>query len=194
MIPGNNAWRNEKPEKMSNAEPSPVELFRLLESDNLGNQLLEEPEDAAEVWRGFVFKVEDLTLVAPFVGEFEIIPCKEIFPLPLAKSWIKGMTNIRGEIYSVVDFSEFIGKKPVRTTRGCNLILLPDRLLKSALMINSQVRLQSFGSNMTTANIGTLGPGLVPYLSTVLVDGDQHYGVLDIQALIESDQFSSIAS
>jgi chemotaxis signal transduction protein len=178
---------------MSNAEPGPVELFRMLESDNLGNQLLEEPVDASEVWRGFVFKVENLTLVAPFVGEYEIIPCNEIFPLPLAKSWIKGMTNIRGEIYSVVDFSEFIGQKPVRTTRGCNLILLPDRQLKSALMINSQVRLQSFSSNMATANTEILGPGLVPYLSTVLVDGDQQYGILDVQALMESAVFSSIA-
>ena len=178
---------------MSNAEQSPIELFRLLESDNLGNQLLEDPEDAAQVWRGFVFTVDKFTLVAPFVGEFEIIPCKEIFPLPMAKSWIKGMTNIRGEIYSVVDFSEFIGQKPVRTTKGCNLILLPDRLLKSALLIKSQVSLQSFGSTMMAADVDILGPGLVPYLSTVLVDGDQLYGVLDIQALMNSDQFSNIA-
>jgi hypothetical protein len=73
------------------------------------------------------------------------------------------------------------------------LILLPDRQLKSALMINSQVRLQSFSSNMATANTEILGPGLVPYLSTVLVDGDQQYGILDVQALMESAVFSSIA-
>jgi len=177
---------------MSDADISPLELFQQLESDSQGNQLLEEQEDAAETWRGFVFNLENLTLVAPFVGEFEIISCKEVFPLPMAKSWIKGMTNIRGEIYSVVDFSEFMGKKPVRTIKGCNLLLLPDRLLKSALLIDSQVRLQSFASNLNTADVEILGPGVAPYLSTVLVDGEKLFGVLDIQALMDSDRFSNI--
>lgn len=169
-----------------------MELLQQLEGESLGNQLVESDAEPGEIWRGFVFNIDELSLAVPFVGEFEIIPCGELSPLPIAKSWIKGMTNIRGEIYTIVDFSEFIGKKPVRTTKGCNLLLLPDTGLKSALLIESVVRLKSFSADLPTVNVESFHSGLAPYLSAVINDGEINWGVINIQGLSDSADFSCI--
>ena len=37
----------------------------------------------------------------------EIIPLPTLTPVPLTKSWFCGVANIRGNLYSVIDFSAF---------------------------------------------------------------------------------------
>ena len=44
----------------------------------------------------------------------EVIPVPPITPLPLTRPWFKGLANIRGNLYSVVDFPEPVG--PVTNT------------------------------------------------------------------------------
>ncbi len=177
---------------VNSPDSTPLALFRQLENDSLGDQLVDQDVRPGEFWRGFVFKVDELDLVLPLFRGFEIVPCQELSPLPMVKSWVKGMTNIRGEIYTVVDFSEFIGKKPVRATKNCNLFLLPDVRMKSALLIESRVGLQSFSSELRVCATDSLHPGLTPYLGTVLVDEGLNRGVIDIRALCDADRFVHI--
>lgn len=171
---------------------NPLEIFKQLELESLGNQLRESDEVAGDFWRGFVFNVDGLDLVAPFTGEYEIVPNQELYPLPMSRSWVKGVTNIRGEIYTVIDFSEFIGQKPTRVTKTCNLFLLPDPMLKSALLLDSRISLRSFSSELPVTSSITFGARLSPYISRALIDGSTRWGVLDIDALSTSESFSQI--
>ncbi len=42
----------------------------------------------------------------------EVIPVPPITPVPLTRPWFRGVTNIRGNLYSVVDFPAFLGGAP----------------------------------------------------------------------------------
>ena len=42
----------------------------------------------------------------------ELIPLPAISPVPLARPWFKGVANVRGNLYSVTDFSAFLGGEP----------------------------------------------------------------------------------
>jgi twitching motility protein PilI len=171
---------------------NPLEIFEQLELQSLGNQLSNSEDVAGEFWRGFVFNVGGLDLVAPFTGEYEIVPNQKLYPLPMSRSWVKGVTNIRGEIYTVIDFSEFIGQKPTRITKTCNLFLLPDPTLKSALLLASRISLRSFSTELPVTSATMFGSRLSPYISRVLIDGSTRWGVLDIDALSKSESFSQI--
>ncbi len=177
---------------MNDQTVSPLDIFQQLENDSLGNQLTDAEAVAGEVWRGFVFNVDGLDLAVPFLGEFGIVPNQEMFAVPMASSWVKGMTNVRGEIYTVVDFSEFIGRKPVRMTKRCNLLLLPDSGLKSALLLDGRISLRTFSFDLPLASNDLFYSKLAPYLSRVVVDGDKQWGVLDVEALCGSRKFSQI--
>ena len=177
---------------MDTSQIQPLELFRELENESQGNSVLGEEQPFVESWRGFVFNVDELSLVVPFIGQFEILPCGELWPLPLAKRWVKGMTNIRGEIYTVVDFSDFIGRKPIKSTKGSNLFVLSDSPLKSALLLSSKINLRPFNHDMPRADLKDIEPRLRSYLSSVLIEGPQRWCVIDIRTLTNSEDFLNI--
>ena len=84
---------------------------------------MESRPTSEETWRGFCFNVSGLNIVFPFMGGYEILPDKEIQNIPWTTDWVRGVTNVRGEIYTVVDFAAFLGLPPVVSIRRSTLFL-----------------------------------------------------------------------
>ena len=57
----------------------------------------------------------------------EVIAVPPIVPVPLTKPWFLGLANIRGNLFSVVDFPAFLGGAAVSTAGVSRLILLSAR-------------------------------------------------------------------
>jgi len=57
----------------------------------------------------------------------EVIAVPPIVPVPLTQSWFLGLANIRGNLYSVIDFPAFLGHPPVVRDNLARLILLNAR-------------------------------------------------------------------
>jgi twitching motility protein PilI len=76
----------------------------------------------------------------------EVIPVPPITPLPLTRPWFKGLTNIRGNLYSVIDFPALLQKRPVAAGDQARLLLLGDRFrLGAALLIDRSLGLRNPG-------------------------------------------------
>jgi twitching motility protein PilI len=74
----------------------------------------------------------------------EVIPVPPITPLPLTRPWLKGLTNIRGNLYSVVDFPAFLQKRPVAAADGARLLLVGERFrLAAALLVDRSLGLRN---------------------------------------------------
>jgi twitching motility protein PilI len=74
----------------------------------------------------------------------EVIPVPPITPLPLTRPWFKGLTNIRGNLYSVVDFPAFLQRRPVVHGDHARLLLLGDRFrLGAALLVDRSLGLRN---------------------------------------------------
>src|SRR5262245_31680213 len=74
----------------------------------------------------------------------EVIPVPPITPLPLTRPWFKGLTNIRGNLYSVVDFPAFLRKRPVAAGDQTRLLLVGERFrLAAALLIDRSLGLRN---------------------------------------------------
>jgi twitching motility protein PilI len=65
----------------------------------------------------------------------EVIPVPAITPVPLARAWIRGVANIRGNLYCVVDFPAFLGGAPVSITDQSRLLLIGERLRTGAALL-----------------------------------------------------------
>lgn len=57
----------------------------------------------------------------------EVIAVPPIVPVPLTKAWFLGLANIRGNLFSVIDFPAFLGGSPVSPGSLARLILLSTR-------------------------------------------------------------------
>ena len=165
------------------------------ERERLGNRTSGEPESQAGTWQGFVFSVGPFNLAAPCTDGVEIVPVRDLSPAPMARDWVRGMQSIRGEVHTVVDFAAFIGLAPTPVTQTCNLLTLPDATLKSALLIAGRIRMESFSSTLPQGDCGrfhSFHTSLAPYLNRVVAVQDQPCGVLDVEALCGSPDFTQI--
>ena len=74
----------------------------------------------------------------------EVIPVPPITPLPLTRPWFRGIANIRGNLYSVVDFPAFLGRTPVAASDQARLLLLGERFrLGAALLVDRSLGLKN---------------------------------------------------
>lgn len=74
----------------------------------------------------------------------EVAPVPAITPVPLTRPWFKGVANIRGVLYSVVDLPEFLGQKPVVLGDRSRLLLIGERFrLGAALLVDGALGLRN---------------------------------------------------
>ncbi len=74
----------------------------------------------------------------------EVVPVPPISPVPLTRPWFKGVANIRGNLFSVVDFPAFIGRSPVALSDQSRLLLVGERFrLGAALLVDRSLGLRN---------------------------------------------------
>jgi twitching motility protein PilI len=54
----------------------------------------------------------------------EVLPVPSIVKVPLTRPWYAGIANIRGNLYSVVDFAALLGDRPVAGGDDARLLLI----------------------------------------------------------------------
>ena len=65
----------------------------------------------------------------------EVIPVPSVTPVPLTQPWFKGVANVRGNLFSVIDFPAFLGVGAVALGEHSRLLLLGERFRTSAALL-----------------------------------------------------------
>ena len=69
----------------------------------------------------------------------EVIPVPPLVPVPLTHSWFRGVANVRGNLYSMIDFSAFQGGDPISPGMERRVILVSDRLMAGSGLVVSRM-------------------------------------------------------
>jgi twitching motility protein PilI len=89
-------------------------------------------------------QVDDESWLVDLKDAAEVIPVPTIIPVPLTRPWFKGLANIRGNLYSVIDFPAFLQRKPVTLVEQSRLLLLGEHFrLGVALLIDRSLGLRN---------------------------------------------------
>ena len=73
----------------------------------------------------------------------EVTPVPELTPAPLTRQWFTGIANIRGVLYSVVDFAAWRGGAPTPINAQSRLLLIGARQgVNSALLVRRALGLR----------------------------------------------------
>ncbi|WP_374511930.1 chemotaxis protein CheW [Niveibacterium sp.] len=74
----------------------------------------------------------------------EILAVPPIAPVPLTQDWFRGLANVRGNLFSVVDFPAFLGLSQVVTGSESRLLLVGARLgVNTALLVSRAIGLRN---------------------------------------------------
>lgn len=118
----------------------------------------------------------------------ELIPPPAISPVPLARPWFRGVANVRGNLYSVTDFSAFLGGEPAQAGEQARLLLINDRFRSgAALLIERSLGLRDPSELQPRAEDGAPRP---PFVRGVFADAQgKLWKELDVAALIQDQGF-----
>ena len=121
----------------------------------------------------------------------EVVPVPAISPVPLTRSWFKGLASIRGNLYSVVDFPAFLGGTAVTVGDQARLLLIGSRFrMGSALLVDRSLGLRK--PERLRLRTGALGS---PWLRAEYDDVDGRvWKELDMAQLVRHPDFLVVAS
>jgi twitching motility protein PilI len=122
----------------------------------------------------------------------EVIPVPATVTVPLTHSWFRGVANVRGNLYSMVDFSAFQGGDPIASGMERRVILVSDRLLAGAgLVVSRMLGLR----NPEQFNAAARPANAPPWLAGAFSDaGGTRWLELDLPALVREQRFLEVGA
>ena len=145
-----------------------------------------------------------LNLLVPVGDVVEVINPGACTPVPLTLPWFRGLHNVRGTLFSVIDLPAMLGFAPVPAGAEARLLLLaPLRIRNTALLVNRLCGLQA-DEALVAAEAALAAdaapPALHPPIAAQVLgaswqDAQQlEWRVLDIGALVALPEFLDVAA
>jgi twitching motility protein PilI len=122
----------------------------------------------------------------------EVIPVPQLVPVPLTQPWFRGVANVRGNLYGMVDFAAFQGSDAITAGMERRVILLSDRLVGgSGLLVSRMLGLRN-PEQFTPATRPADAP---PWVGGVFSDaGGNRWLELDLPALVREQRFLEVGA
>lgn len=122
----------------------------------------------------------------------EVVPVPQLVPVPLTHSWFRGVANVRGNLYSMIDFSAFQGGDTISPGMERRVILVNDRLVGgSGLLVSRMLGLR----NPEQFNVAVKPADAPPWVGGAFTDaGGTRWLELDLPALVREQRFLEVGA
>ncbi len=119
----------------------------------------------------------------------EVMPVPAITPVPGVQPWFKGVANVRGNLYSVTDFSAFAGDQPGAVSEHARLLIAAARFrVGAALLVERSLGLRAAESLKPHA-----ARSAQPWVKAQYLDADgTAWKELDVAALVQNESFLEV--
>lgn len=175
---------------MSDSREHPVEiLWRMQQEAMAAGHALAEKDQGGQKWGGLAFRVGDYFLVTELTSIIDVLDCPAITPVPGTHSWVMGICNVRGKLFSVVDFGLFLGAAPRGIAREGRILVINKEDLGCTLFVPKIFGLRYFTEDQLGQDTSNLDQAIRPYIDRIFVQGDRTWAVLSLERLITDERF-----
>ena len=180
---------------MARTRQDPLALLRKMQQDSIDNAPgLPQEVQAAVLWSGVGFRLADLQLVAPLDQVLEILPCPAMTWVPMTKSWVKGVANVRGNLITIVDLAEYFGKPPVFVDDDVRLLIINIPGLTTGLLVKEVLGLRHFDEDVERQELPAIDDPVMTHVNGAFLRDNVLWGVFDMKSLAESPSFTHVAA
>ncbi len=118
--------------------------FNLREFQTALSQQLQAAASRDNTGSRLGFRAGDVNWLVSLSDTEEVIPVPPIVKVPGARRWFRGMANIRGNLYAVSDFADFMGQGVTPDHGDCRLVIPHhDFGVNAALLVRSTLGLKN---------------------------------------------------
>ena len=174
--------------------PSLEDLIARIDKET-GKAMIDLPDDTPDLLKdgeyGFdqfiTFSLQNTQLALPLSSALEIGHQPIITPLFNLPDWVLGVSNIRGEVVSIVDLKTYFNLPPSGPKRGGHLIILHNQDMKVGMLVDRIMGILSLDRIDTDIQECPHREGEISsFISGVVVSGENLLNILDVDKLLSS--------
>ncbi len=139
-----------------------------------------------------IFSLAEARYAVPINQVVEVGEAQRITPVPNVPDWVMGVTNLRGDIISVVDCGAFLDlHDKITPEMSCMCVVRNKKLnLTTSLMVDRIEGMLNLTEDLIVLPQASLGDRLIPYLQGVYDHEGHLLNVLNLEGLLSSMELS----
>ncbi len=114
--------------------------------------------------------------------------------IPGAKSWVKGLANVRGSLLAMLDLRQFLGSGATTPGRNTRVVVVNHREIPAGLIVDEVLGFRRFAESEFNAEAPPTVVRFESYLAGAFRRGGEVWPVLSLKTLVESQSFLQAAS
>ena len=119
--------------------------------------------------------------------EVLVVPVGRIMPMPNMPACVLGLLNQRSRVFWVIDLPQMLELQALDTeVQQYNLAIVRVGNIPLGLVVEKVKGVMRFTADLMQSPIGTVAPGLIPYLRGCLLQKTEVLLVLDAEAIVRS--------
>ncbi len=151
-------------------------------------------EKVEQIWRGIAFVLEETYLVTPLNEIREIIHYPgRLAKVPGAKSWVKGLANIRGLLLPVIDLKACLEGNPISINGRSRILIINQAGIDAGLLVDDVLGIKIFHEHHRDLDTPCKEAAYAPFARGLFTSDEFTWTVFDMPALAESDLFLNAA-
>jgi twitching motility protein PilI len=174
----------------------PFELLKELEKRSRAVSASSIPEaSAGQEWVGVAFRMGGETFLVAREETREVLGYPAVVTrIPGAKSWVKGLANVRGQLLPMLDLRQFLGSGATTSNRNTRVVVVNHRDIPAGLMVDEVLGFRRFAESEFNAEAPPTVIRCDSYLAGAFRRGGEVWPVLSLKSLVESQSFLQAAS
>lgn len=146
-------------------------------------------------WVGVAFRVSAENFLVAREETREVLGFPSVVTrVPGARSWIRGLANVRGQLLPIVDLRAFLGGGVTNISRTSRVLVANHREVPAGLLVDEVQGFRRFSDN----EFGTTVPPTIirceRYLAGAFRRGTDNWPVFSLRSLLESPEFLQAAA
>ncbi|MEO5702856.1 MAG: chemotaxis protein CheW [Gammaproteobacteria bacterium] len=148
--------------------------------------------EAKKTWSGVAFRLAESHLVAPLLEMREILTYPGLSAVPGAKSWLKGIANVRGNLLPIIHLQSYLGSQSTPIGRRSRVLVVRHEGVVAGLVVDEVFGMKHFVEEEFTTELAS-NDGSKEYLEGGYIQNGQHWEVFSMQRLAQSPLFLQVA-
>lgn len=172
----------------------PFELLRELERRSQRAVSGQAVATGAGDWVGVAVRIGDHAMLVAREEVREVLDFPPVTRVPGARSWMRGICNVRGQLVPVVDVSAFALDEEIRPGRSTRLIVVNHPNIPAGMVVDEVMGFRRFSGDEFDPRASGLVSGMEDYLVGCYRRGQEVWPVISMVQLIESSRFADVAA
>jgi twitching motility protein PilI len=114
--------------------------------------------------------------------------------IPGARSWVKGLANVRGQLLPILDLRQYLGSGATQAGRNARVLVVNHREVPAGLLVDEVLGFRRFADREFSAEVPPTVVRVDRYLAGAFRRGSEVWPVLSLRNLVESPSFLQAAS